>query len=99
MEPGTKEAHDQDAIGVISLAWGLMEKLLPQEVIDATNAQLLKYRLPELEAANLPSGGGYTVKIGDREVTFPTAKRAPPEGYLSQGYEAYAHSLFLLSSC
>ncbi|KAF8960534.1 hypothetical protein BDZ97DRAFT_1704149 [Flammula alnicola] len=91
LDKATKAAHDQDAVGVISLAWGLMEKLMPQEVINITRKRLTELGLPELETANLRSGGGYTIKIGGSDVTFPTAKRAPPEGYLSNGYEARAH--------
>ena len=34
------------------------------------------------------TGSGYTIQIGDVPLTFPAAKRAPPEGYLSKGYEA-----------
>lgn len=39
-------------------------------------------------------GHGFHIRIGDNEYLFPTAERAPPEGYLSHGYEAYV--VFLL---
>jgi hypothetical protein len=51
----TRVEHDQDAVSVISLAWGLMEKLMPQE-IDETNQHLREYGLPELTTKNLPPG-------------------------------------------
>ena len=42
----TKVEHDQDAVAVISLAWGLMEKLMPQEVINETKQHLRDLGLP-----------------------------------------------------
>ena len=67
----TKIEHDQDAIGVISLAWGLMEKLMPQEVINETKQHLCDLGLPELTAQNLPSGK--VILIGEMVIlTFYT---------------------------
>ena len=52
----TKVEHDQDAVSVISLAWALMERLMPQEVINETKQHLHDLGLPELTTQNLPSG-------------------------------------------
>ena len=35
------------------------------------------------------TGHGFHIKIDDEVFLFPTAERAPPEAYLSRGYEAY----------
>ncbi|PPQ82430.1 hypothetical protein CVT26_013349 [Gymnopilus dilepis] len=43
LTPETKEAHDRDAIGAVSLVWGLARKLVPQEIIDTTIDQLEKH--------------------------------------------------------
>lgn len=67
----TKVEHDQDAVGVISLAWGLMEKLMPQEVINETKQHLRDLGLPELTTQNLPSGK--VILIGEMVIlTFYT---------------------------
>ena len=56
IDHATKVEHNQDAVGVISLAWGLMEKLMPQEVIEETKQHLQDLDLPELTTQNLPQG-------------------------------------------
>ena len=56
IDQDTKVEHDQDAVGVISLSWGLMEKLMPHKVINETNQHLRDLGLPGLTTQNLPSG-------------------------------------------
>ena len=65
----TKVEHDQDAVGVISLAWGLMEKLMPQEVINETKQHLRDLGLPVVFAGPVCWTGKKT-EIG----LNPTAK-------------------------
>ena len=43
----------------------------------------------------LYSGHGFHIKIGDTTYLFPTAERAPPEGYFGHGYEAQVFFLEL----
>jgi hypothetical protein len=40
------------------------------------------------------SGYGFHIKIDDTTYLFPTAERAPPEGYFGHGYEAYISIFF-----
>jgi len=40
IDHATQVEHNQEAVGIISLTWALMEKLMPQEVIDETNQHL-----------------------------------------------------------
>lgn len=52
----TKVDRDRDAVGIISLAWAVMERIMPQEVIEVTNNHLEKLKLPELCTANISPG-------------------------------------------
>lgn len=56
LDDGAKADHDADAVGVVSLVWGLIEKLMPQEVLDAVQSHLDGLGLPRLATRNLEEG-------------------------------------------
>ncbi len=45
------------------------------------------------------TGTGFHIKINNDVYLFPTAERAPPEGYFYNGYEAYVFYLFFQECC
>ncbi|KAF9521524.1 hypothetical protein CPB83DRAFT_900619 [Crepidotus variabilis] len=92
LDAGTMVQQDEDAIGVLSIVWSLITSMMPREVLDHVNDRLASFNLPRIASRNVSEGHGFHIQIGEMQYTFPTAERAPPEGYLSRGYEAWTHT-------
>ena len=56
LAPETREAHDRDAVGAISLAWGLIRKFVPQEIIDTTVNRLEEHGFGGMMTRDLAPG-------------------------------------------
>lgn len=56
LDSSVMQAHDIDAVGALSLFWGLIQNFMPSEVVDETNHQLASYKLPQLTTRNLSPG-------------------------------------------
>ena len=56
LTPETREAHDRDAVGAISLAWGLIRKFMPQEIIDTTVNRLEEHGFGGMMTRDLAPG-------------------------------------------
>lgn len=94
----SKGAHDRDAVGGISLVVHkympqeiiemtnnrLKDLKLPELTTqNPSSGILLDVSYTTDTVADSPPDNGYVVRIGDDEIIFPVATRAPPEGYLT----------------
>jgi hypothetical protein len=52
----SKLAQDRDAVGALSLVWGLIQHHVPMEVIDITRNHLQKMGLPNLATRTISPG-------------------------------------------
>lgn len=105
LDQETLTSHDEDAVGAISIVWSIIQSVMPRDILDCVDDNLTKLKLPRLATRNIKEGKvsclkfcyqtytllghGFHIRLGDQVYEFPTAKRAPPEAYLSYGYQAY----------
>ncbi|KAJ3726396.1 hypothetical protein DFJ43DRAFT_1002177 [Lentinula guzmanii] len=81
-------AHDEDANAAGGIFWSLARSSMPTEVIDPVVHTLQENHIPHLASNFVAAGKGYRLQLGEAEVIFPEASRAPPELYLTRGYSA-----------
>ncbi|KIM77462.1 hypothetical protein PILCRDRAFT_11921 [Piloderma croceum F 1598] len=84
--------HDKDAVAVLSIMWGLVESLIPEEVVSEVNMRLDMEGMPCMATRNVEPGPGYEFTIGGKLYCFPHVEWAPPEGYMSQDYVVWTHT-------
>ncbi|KAI0057689.1 hypothetical protein BV25DRAFT_1812114 [Artomyces pyxidatus] len=83
-------AADQRAVAALSLMWSFVRTCLPLEIVDAVEDVLDEAGMPRLATRNIEQGKLKEHLLLENIIySFPLAQRAPPEGYLSQGYAAY----------
>ncbi|KAL4065179.1 hypothetical protein J3A83DRAFT_4414365 [Scleroderma citrinum] len=82
---------DRKILGVFALSWNLLTAALPKEVIEPTLAAIAAADLPVMASQGNVQDTGYQLQLPGGPLTFNTAEHAPPEGYMSQNYDAYNH--------
>ncbi|KAG8923024.1 hypothetical protein FRC02_011447 [Tulasnella sp. 418] len=88
----TKKAQrDSNIVAAFSVMWNMSKAFLPAEVTKAGEDALRSTGMPALATRHVREGLGYQFSLGGKEYNFPLARRAPPEGYMSQDYVAWAH--------
>lgn len=113
LDQDTMTSHDEDAVGAISIVWSLIQSVMPRDVLDCVDNKLAELKLPRLATRNIEEGKvsnlyfciqtyillghGFHIRLGDQVYEFPTAERAPPEAYLSYGYQAYVFIFIFLN--
>ena len=105
LDQETMTSHDEDAVGAILIVWSLIQSVMPCDVLDCVDNNLVEMKLPCLAMHNIEEGKvsnlyfciqtyillghGFHIRLGNQIYEFPTAEHAPPEAYLSYGYQAY----------
>ncbi|KAA1467875.1 hypothetical protein DENSPDRAFT_770300, partial [Dentipellis sp. KUC8613] len=84
----TREAKDHDAVAALSLFWRFLEACMPQELIDPVSSELKAAGMPKLATRDIEAGAGWQFRLNNKFYRFSLAERAPPEGYMGQGYTA-----------
>ncbi|KAF8233988.1 hypothetical protein L208DRAFT_1058591, partial [Tricholoma matsutake] len=92
IDKATMVERDEDAIALMTLCWSLAKASMPSEVMDDLEDSLKKSGMPRIATRNVPEGCGYCLDLEGKTYSFPTFERAPPEGYFSQYYVAWAHT-------
>ncbi|KAI0315737.1 hypothetical protein OF83DRAFT_1061567 [Amylostereum chailletii] len=90
LEEHTYKAHDQDAVAALSLAWAFVDKLMPAEIVEPVDRELEALGMPRMATRHVGEGPGWRFVLDSKTYEFPLAERAPPEGYMAQGYTSYA---------
>jgi hypothetical protein len=56
LDEETRVAHDEDLIGVMSLAWSLIKSNIPAEIVDEAIDFLNEHNYPQMGTRLIPSG-------------------------------------------
>jgi hypothetical protein len=96
-------AHDEDAIALLTVCWGLAKAHFPPNAIGHIENCFRESGLPNIATRNVNEGwsftpgtsitksgvgDGYRLEINGEVFHFPSVSRAPPEGYFLQDYVA-----------
>ena len=96
---GTMVAHDEDAITLLTVCWGLAKAHFPSDAIGHIENCFSESGLPNITTRNVSEGwlftpgtsitksgvgDGYHLEINREVFQFLSVSHAPPEGYFSQ---------------
>ena len=56
LDQETLTSHDEDAVGVISIVWSLIQSVMPRDALDCVDDNLTRLKLPRLATCNIEEG-------------------------------------------
>ena len=56
LDQPTMIAHDEDAVGAVSIVWSLIQSIMPRDILDCVDDRLVDLELPRLATRNIQEG-------------------------------------------
>ncbi|KAF9016728.1 hypothetical protein BDZ89DRAFT_1117961 [Hymenopellis radicata] len=89
-----RKRQDEELIGGLSLFWALLWNYMPAEIMEEVRDKMqngAEYPYPTMATAHIERGCGFSFDLDGTIFQFKTAKRCPPEGIVTAGYQSWTH--------